>query len=259
MTIQNFGDINRWALQIDKKLQNIYQENVKLRDRITRVGSESGGEAWVASVSSANSLIVAGQGLTGGGLIPGTVTIAAAVGNGIEIASNAISVDLHDTWSGLEFDSAELRINQADSFQWSADHAWDTDTLLIDISEHAVYINSGTLPTYRGAITVTPNVASQVGMVVEGYATQTANLFEVRDNTHALLLRINNEGDLESGNFVSGASGWQAGFDGNAEFNNITARGEFHASVFVINELSCMGGTFMVLEASKIYEDVTTS
>jgi hypothetical protein len=71
---------------------------------------------------------------------------------------------------------------------------------------------------------------------------------------------LTKEGDLESGypGFVSGASGWQIAHGGDAEFNNITARGELRASVFVLGEMHASVGTLMVLEASKIAETVTT-
>ena len=64
---------------------------------------------------------------------------------------------------------------------------------------------------------------------------------------------------FESWNYVSGTSGWHiGGEEGNAEFNSIVARGEFHTSVFVAGEQHATGGTMMVLTASTLYSDVIT-
>lgn len=54
--------------------------------------------------------IVAGNGLTGGGT-SGTVTVAVNEGNGIEIVGDAVSVNLVNTNSGLEFVAGELQID----------------------------------------------------------------------------------------------------------------------------------------------------
>lgn len=40
---------------------------------------------------------------------------------------------------------------------------------------------------------------------------------------------------IQSPNFVSGSSGWQIAIDGSAEFNNLTIRGTFNGTNFVIN------------------------
>lgn len=58
--------------------------------------------------------------------------------------------------------------------------------------------------------------------------------------------------------FVSGQSGWRITGSGNAEFNNIVARGEFRTAVFVKDEIHATGGTMIVLTASTLYADATT-
>lgn len=40
---------------------------------------------------------------------------------------------------------------------------------------------------------------------------------------------------IQSPNFVSGSTGWQIAKDGSAEFSNLTIRGTFHGSDFIIN------------------------
>jgi hypothetical protein len=39
-----------------------------------------------------------------------------------------------------------------------------------------------------------------------------------------------------SPNFVTGSAGWQISKDGTAEFNNMTVRGSFTGSDFIINQ-----------------------
>lgn len=86
------------------------------------------------------------------------------------------------------------------------------------------------------------------------------DLLAIIDENDVALITLTKQGDLESGNpgFVSGTSGWQIAHGGDAEFNNITARGEFRASIFVIGEMHASGGTLMALGAGKITDTVTT-
>ena len=64
---------------------------------------------------------------------------------------------------------------------------------------------------------------------------------------------------LQSSSFSSGAYGYRLGDDGNAEFNNIRARGEFAASVFRRSEISAAAGTLGVFPgASVVHVDFTT-
>ena len=68
-------------------------------------------------------------------------------------------------------------------------------------------------------------------------------------------------GNLQSGQpgFVSGQLGWQITPQGNAEFNNIWARGELHATVFVKDEVHATGGTFMVATAAILHDEANIS
>jgi hypothetical protein len=60
--------------------------------------------------------------------------------------------------------------------------------------------------------------------------------------------------------YTSGLSGWNISNDGNAEFNNITARGEFRASVFKVDEIAATAGTFGVFySATPANADFTTA
>lgn len=64
------------------------------------------------------------------------------------------------------------------------------------------------------------------------------------------------DGTLRSGNYSSGVTGWKISGVGDAEFNDITARGAIKASVFNINEITATAGTFGVFKsAGVVYED----
>ena len=56
--------------------------------------------------------------------------------------------------------------------------------------------------------------------------------------------------------FQSGVTGWQINEDGNAEFENITARGALKSTVFIYDEVNAQGGTLMVAESGVLLEDV---
>jgi len=67
---------------------------------------------------------------------------------------------------------------------------------------------------------------------------------------------------IESGNFASGTlgSGFQVQDNGDAEFNNIFARGKIACSVFEYNTVSAMGGNLLIShDADKLAQDMTDS
>lgn len=67
------------------------------------------------------------------------------------------------------------------------------------------------------------------------------------------------ESSIQSGNFVSGhlGSGFQILDSGDAEFNNILARGKLTASVFEKDTISAIGGSLLVMDADILDEDMT--
>lgn len=65
-------------------------------------------------------------------------------------------------------------------------------------------------------------------------------------------------GLLTGGGYASGASGWQIASDGSAEFNTLTARGAFRASVFQYQEVAAVGGQLLVANAGIVRTAVTT-
>lgn len=64
---------------------------------------------------------------------------------------------------------------------------------------------------------------------------------------------------IQSGNFASGTlgSGFQILDNGDAEFNNILARGKLTTSVFEKSTISAVGGNLLVMDADVLDEDMT--
>jgi hypothetical protein len=78
--------------------------------------------------------------------------------------------------------------------------------------------------------------------------------------TPNVVILANTNNALQSSSFTSGSRGWGINDLGDAEFNNIQARGEFRASVFKVNEISATAGTFGVFySASNLAADCVTS
>lgn len=65
-------------------------------------------------------------------------------------------------------------------------------------------------------------------------------------------------GLLSGGGYASGSSGWQIAANGAAEFNTLTARGAFRASVFQYQEVAAVGGQLLVANAGIVKTAVTT-
>jgi hypothetical protein len=90
---------------------------------------------------------------------------------------------------------------------------------------------------------------------------QTGRMWRIEDLSGNELIILDSVGDLQSGQpgFVSGLTGWQITPQGNAEFNNIWARGELHATVFVKDEVHATGGTLLVATAGVLHDDANIS
>lgn len=65
-------------------------------------------------------------------------------------------------------------------------------------------------------------------------------------------------GLLTGGGYAAGSAGWSISADGAAEFNTITARGAFRASVFQYQEVAAVGGQLLVANAGIVRTAVST-
>lgn len=67
-------------------------------------------------------------------------------------------------------------------------------------------------------------------------------------------------GDFTSESYVTGFSGWGMFSDGSGEFSDIVARGEFHASSFVLSEIETQNGSTVWAKGSaRLLSTVTTT
>lgn len=62
-------------------------------------------------------------------------------------------------------------------------------------------------------------------------------------------------GSMQSSNFASGINGWRIDGTGNAEFENITARGALKSTVFIYDEINAQGGSLIIAESASLYSD----
>jgi len=139
---------------------------------------------------------------------------------------------------------------------------FDDTLLIVDAANDRVGIN--TIPENlvgAAALDVLVDNLDDITQRLRQKENQRGRIWRVEDYTGQELIVLDSVGNLQSGNpgFVSGLTGWQISHTGNAEFNNIWARGELHATVFVKDEIHATGGTFMVATAATFWEDATVT
>jgi len=136
----------------------------------------------------------------------------------------------------------------------------DTNLLYVDALYNRIGINRATaiVPESGAALDIvigsnlndhTQRIKQQVG--------QLGRLWRIENTDGDELIVLDSVGNLQSGRpgYVSGMTGWQISPGGNAEFNNIWARGELHATVFVKDEIHAIGGSILVATAGKLHAD----
>jgi hypothetical protein len=130
----------------------------------------------------------------------------------------------------------------------------DTNLLYVDGANNWIGINR----TPSGAtLDVIASANADHTQRIKQKSGQTGRMWRIEDLSGNELIVLDSVGNLQSGRpgFVSGLTGWQITPQGNAEFNNIWARGELHATVFVKDEIHATGGTFMVATAGVLHDD----
>jgi hypothetical protein len=71
--------------------------------------------------------------------------------------------------------------------------------------------------------------------------------------------RLSATGALDTAQYIAGLRGWRISEIGDAEFNNVSVRGELHSAVMVYGEQHATAGTLVIAKsAGKLKEDVTT-
>jgi hypothetical protein len=134
----------------------------------------------------------------------------------------------------------------------------DTNLLYVDGANNWIGINR----TPSGAtLDVIASANADHTQRIKQKSGQTGRMWRIEDLSGNELIVLDSVGNLQSGRpgFVSGLTGWQITPQGNAEFNNIWARGELHATVFVKDEVHATGGTLLVATAGTLHDDATIS
>jgi hypothetical protein len=135
----------------------------------------------------------------------------------------------------------------------------DTDLLYVDGANNRIGINK--IPSDAGigsaALDIIAYNNADHSQRIKRKSGQTGRMWRIEDLDGSELIVLDSVGNLQSGKpgFVSGLTGWRITPQGNAEFNNIWARGELHATVFVKDEVHATGGTLLVASAGTLYDD----
>lgn len=93
-------------------------------------GLEISGDSVLVGLSATSGLefssgdLQIADSIAGSGLAISSKILAVGAGDGIAVAADAIAVDLVAAWSGLEFSSADLRVDLDAAFTWTALHTF---------------------------------------------------------------------------------------------------------------------------------------
>lgn len=200
-------------------------------DSVAGAGLEASGDTLRLAAT------VAGDGLD---LTAGVLSVK--TGTGVRIVSDAVAIDTHT--------------HQDADQGGKVDHGAALTGLLDD--DHTIYALVNPLTSARNTIQAGADDVTPITVKAHS-ASQSANLWEVEDSTGAVLLQVNEAGDLESADFQSGIRGWQVSHGGTAEFHNAYVRGELHATVFVKDLIEAHAGTLGIFKSGgKLASDLTT-
>ena len=201
---------------------------------------------------------IAGTGL---GINSKVLSVKKATVSGLNFdGTGALLIDDSIAGNGLAITNKVVRVNEGYAFNWTATHTWDSDTLVVNAEQDAVWINSGT-PDGSAAFKVTPAATNDFGIYLKQLAGQTASLMRVEDASGNALITLTGGGKLQSGTpaFVSGLTGWEIAPNGTAEFNNVFVRGELHATVFSADEMHAQSGTQIIATATRVAAPISVA
>jgi|GEM_PF-3212626 len=182
----------------------------------------------------------------GGSLVAGTVTLS---NTGFAATGDDVSIDLSTNGNHLWLSTTD---------PWLALGGATRATAPFRVtSAGALTATSGEIGGWAiGATTITsPNItlddANDKITVGAGIALEGATQRIAVGTSNKIYIDGANE-RVETSNFASGVSGWRIGGTGDAEFNNVTVRGEFHCAVFVKDLLSAHAGTLLVSKSAGV-------
>lgn len=137
---------------------------------------------------------------------------------------------------------------------------WAGATLKLDapfaiLKDGSIKARAGTIGGWTLDTAKLQKLNANVGIVLDS-ATPKIQV----GNTAGVHVVINGAaGTVGTSDYTPGQRGWQVRQAGDAEFNNVSIRGELHAAVMVYGEQHATAGTLVVAKsAGKLKEDVTT-
>ncbi len=198
--------------------------------------------ALVATSATITGAITATSGAIGGW----TINAASITGTGVTLSSagNA-SIAFGTTPPTSPTVGTGIYIDKTGLFGLNA----NTQNFKIDATNGNITAISGTI----GGWTLASTTLTATSIVLD---SGNQKITVGSGSPNLVIDGANNQ--IGTSTFVSGQSGWRITGSGNAEFNNIVARGEFRTAVFVKDEVHATGGTMIVLTASTLYADATT-
>jgi hypothetical protein len=127
-----------------------------------------------------------------------------------------------------------------------------TDTYVYIDTDGSIVAQAGTI----GGWSITSTQIKKTGIILDSAADQ----IKVGSSSPQILIDGATKA-VKSSNYSADAAGFAIfAADGDAEFNNIVARGAFRTAVFTYQNISAVGGAILLTKnAGEVYEDVTTA
>jgi hypothetical protein len=181
---------------------------------VTAITSATDADTYVGTVTSV--AVSAGNGLTGGGTVTtsGTVTLNVGAGTGIDVAADAISVDVSDFMTNGA-DNRVVTATGTDAMNAEANLTFDGSTLDI----------TGNVEIYKSGSTVL-DIQGSTGQLFSVTDSLTGTLMSVNDISGLPILEVTSDDGVTMGTFGSPAitvSGSSAQVTGSLSGNAATA------------------------------------
>jgi len=177
---------------------------------------------------------------------------------GIQLEYNAGSPRLYvgdGANAFLQFDGSKLTWKAANTeLDASGNITANNATISGTITTSNLTADGGTIGGWSITSSVLQKLSANVGIILDS----TIPAVKVGNTGDTYILIDGANGQVGVSNFSSGVRGWRIDANGDAEFNNITARGVFRTPVFLKDEVTAIGGSFLVAEVDALTSDVTT-
>lgn len=187
---------------------------------------------------------------TGALTLTGTITAAAGSIGGWTIAATQLSAGAAGTFVALS-----SAVTAGDDYRIWAGAAAGAAAPFSITEAGVLKAASGTIGGWTLCATGFYNLAANVGIILDA----STPFIRVGDTGATYIELEGASGHIGTSDFSSGVRGWRVEQDGNAEFANIIARGVFRTPVFLKDEVTAIGGTFLVAESDVLTSDCTTA